>query len=89
MNLPRWCWALPKTRQLDFVQLTSPKARPRTARGYTVAHAAIPKDDSVDVEGLPVTSGARTVLDLSRARPLGEALVVADAALRLQLRSPE
>ena len=34
------------------------------------------------VAGVPVTSGARTVVDLGRRLPFGEALVTADAALR-------
>ncbi|MBH0122226.1 hypothetical protein ACWDUD_13880 [Rhodococcus sp. NPDC003382] len=39
-------------------------------------------DDVVDVDGLAVTSPARTVVDLSRALPLDQAVVVGDSALR-------
>jgi hypothetical protein len=36
------------------------------------------------VRGIRVTSPARTVVDIARSRPYAEALVVADAALRLE-----
>jgi hypothetical protein len=47
-----------------------------------------PRDRAI-ADGLPVTSMARTVVDLGRRLPFGAALVTADAALRAGLRLPE
>jgi hypothetical protein len=43
--------------------------------------AALPKDQVVVWEGVPVTSVARTVVDLARTTPFTAGLVVADSAL--------
>lgn len=46
-------------------------------------------DDVTDVDGLPVTSLARTVADLIRELPFAEAVMLADAALGRGLERPE
>ena len=51
-------------------------------RGLRVHAAEIPERDITRRYGVPVTSVARTVIDLSRARSFREGVVVADSALR-------
>lgn len=51
-------------------------------RGDITVHAFSGDPDIVVRDGLRVTSPARTVLDLARALPHGEALAAADAAIR-------
>lgn len=64
------------------VEVTRPKARGGRDRGgvHAVA-AALEKDEVVRVDGLRVTSLARTVVDLGRTRSHAEAVVTGDAAL--------
>jgi len=45
-------------------------------------HAVGVRDDGQRIDGLSVTSLARTVVDLARLLPFGPAVVIADAALR-------
>jgi hypothetical protein len=47
--------------------------------------AALPPGHVTTIEGVPITTPARTVVDLARTMPLGAALVSADAALRMGL----
>ena len=57
-------------------------------RAGIVVHRGVLVDGDVQLhDGVPVTSPTRTVLDLARCLPLGEAVAVADAALRLGLTS--
>jgi Transcriptional regulator, AbiEi antitoxin len=51
--------------------------------GVRLRMAALPPHHVACVLGVPVTSAARTVVDLARERPFVEAVVVADSALRL------
>lgn len=51
--------------------------------------AALEPDEVVAVDGVLVTSPARTVIDLARTLPLEEALVPADAALHRGLTTAE
>ena len=55
----------------------------RRSRGRTdVSVAELPAGSVVMHDGMPVTSMARTVVDIARTRPFLEALVTADAAMR-------
>jgi hypothetical protein len=72
-------WNLP----LAQVHITRrPPGRSASERRLRSYVARLPEEDVVLVGGIPVTSIARTVVDLARALPLQPALVVADAALR-------
>ncbi len=73
---------LPVARIPRVATLTSPTSRARVAKGYSVARAALPKEDLVEVDGFRTTSVARCVLDLARGRRLLDGLIAADAALR-------
>ena len=55
---------------------------PRTAPDLRLAAAGLPSHHVADVAGLPVTTPARTVVDLGRSLPFRAAVVVADSALR-------
>ena len=75
-------WGIP----LDRVHAT--RARRSGARRGGVAHlhaAALDGDEIVVVGGVPVTSPARTLVDLARTVPFESAVVTADAALRAGL----
>lgn len=67
--------------RLHLIQ-TSPKGSGR--RGDVSVHAFDGDPDIVAVAGLRLTSVTRTVLDLARVLPHGEALAIADAAVRPQ-----
>jgi hypothetical protein len=62
---------------------TSPKTRP----GVRVHLAALPAGHVTVHFGVPVTSVARTVVDLARTSPFWAGVVVADSALRKELTS--
>lgn len=64
----------------DEVQLTD-AGRFRDGRGYTVHQAGLPADDVVVVDGLPVTSLVRTLLDVARHWDVVDAVVAMDDAL--------
>lgn len=70
----------------DRLRLTAPKklhgsGDPRRVHWHW---AGLPRGHTRTVRGIRVTSPARTVVDIARSRPYAEALVVADAALRLE-----
>lgn len=72
-------WAL----SLDRIHVT--RSRRSGGRRHDRIHvhtAVVEPDEIVVVAGLPVTSVARTVVDLARSVPFEQAVVVADAALR-------
>ena len=73
-------WRVP----LDRVHLTRPRGRSGgRANARVHVHAApLAAEDIGELAGMPVTSLARTVVDLARTVPFEEAVVVADAALR-------
>lgn len=78
-------WRLPMSAAWpDRVHVIMPPERARSRRDV-VAHAAGPVDDVV-VEGVRVTSLARTVIDIARTRPLSIALPMADFALSERAR---
>jgi predicted transcriptional regulator of viral defense system len=66
------------------VWLTWPKAgKVRRYDDLKVLTSALPQHHvTVDGDGLPVCTVARTVVDLARHLPFGEALVLADSAMR-------
>jgi hypothetical protein len=57
----------------------------RRSSGAHVHAAPLEPDEIVEVDGLRLTSPARTVVDLARWLPFEQAVVAADGALRLQL----
>ena len=61
----------------------------RTRPGLHVHTAPLRADDIDLVDGLPVTSVARTVVDLARTLPFEAAVAVADAALHALITEPE
>jgi hypothetical protein len=74
-----------KGAKADPVAVTRPPEADgsRTAKPGILLHTAvIPADHQTISLGVPLTSVARTVVDLARSTPLRDALVVADSALR-------
>jgi hypothetical protein len=65
------------------VSLTVVRGMSQYRVGVVVRRAALPAHHVACVLGVPVTSAARTVVDLARERPFADAVVVADSALRL------
>ena len=61
--------------------VTVARRRTRLARTGTKVHRS-DVDRTLLVDGIPVTTGVRTVLDLCRSLPLREAVVAGDSALR-------
>jgi very-short-patch-repair endonuclease len=66
--------------------------RPRRCQGATRAypdtvlhHAGLPTEHVTDRDGIPVTTPARTVIDLARSQPFRAGVVAADSALRRRL----
>jgi Protein of unknown function (DUF559) len=73
---------------LGTVTLTrSPqRSHSRSRRGGAVVHVAeLPPGHVTDVHGVPVTSVARTVIDLARLLPFTDGVVTADAALHRKM----
>lgn len=65
------------------VLLTDAAAVKGTHRnGYVLRSAALPSHHRASRHGVPITSAARTVIDLARTRSFAEGVVVADSALR-------
>lgn len=60
----------------------------RLGPGVHVHSAALDPGDVVHVAGIPVTTPSRTVADLARSQPLQQTVVVADAALHVELVTP-
>jgi hypothetical protein len=64
-------------------QLTRPPRHPRDRSESSATHVApLPPQDVCEVDGIPVTSLARTACDVGRTRSFREGVVVADAVLR-------
>lgn len=62
----------------------------RTRRPGILLHvAALPAEHVTKCRGVPVTSVARTVIDLARTLPFAEGVAVADSALRDTQTSPD
>jgi hypothetical protein len=69
--------------------------RPRTSRhgrhshpGIVERSAALPSDHVTRVRGLPVTTAARTVVDLARYRSFADAVILMDAVLQQGATTP-
>jgi hypothetical protein len=80
-----WVWGLPRPRlAAPVVELTDPH-RWRRGRGWLMTRASLP-DDEVTVRGAyPVTSAARTLVDVARSWPEVHAVAAVDAALLRRL----
>jgi hypothetical protein len=60
----------------------STSGRGRRTAGLTIHAAALPADHVMTLDGVRVTTPARTVVDLARLLPFRDAVVVADSAIR-------
>jgi hypothetical protein len=68
------------------VWLTTSPGRNRTGRGGIHLHSAdLPSDQVTEVYGMPVTTPARTVIDLARSLEFRAGVVAADSALHGKL----
>jgi hypothetical protein len=74
---------VPRVRDRE-VSVTREVSRPRRYPYLRVRVAGLPPDHVTRVDGIPVTSAARTVVDLARRLPFIDAVVVADASLYLR-----
>jgi predicted transcriptional regulator of viral defense system/very-short-patch-repair endonuclease len=76
--------------RLDRVQVTRPERPGGKARPLTNVHAApVEESEVVEIDGIAVTSVARTVADMARALPFASAVVTGDSALRNGLARDE
>jgi hypothetical protein len=82
---------------LGLSLLDGPPAQPRLTvpphgtgdvAGALLHRASWGPEDVINVDGVPVTSPARTVVDLARSLPLHAAVVTADGALFRKLATP-
>lgn len=71
------------------VLLTDAAVKGTHRNGYVLRSAALPSHHRATKHGVPITSAARTVIDLARTRPFVEGVVVADSALRRGLLSAD
>jgi hypothetical protein len=83
-GLPTW------GMRLDRVHVTRARRNGgRTGERVHVHTAPLPPDDLDNAGEIPVTSVARTVVDLARTLPFEAAVAVADAALHALITEPE
>jgi hypothetical protein len=66
-----------------LVQLTVPGDQDEVRHGVRIHGSALPSNLVVEVDGIPVTSLARTAVDIARGHRLPDALMVLDSAARL------
>jgi hypothetical protein len=79
-------WGLP----LDRIHRTRDRRTGgRVGEGVHVHAAPLAPEEVVDVDGLLVTSPARTVIDIARTAGLDAAVAVADSALHQHLTDPD
>lgn len=94
LNLPFWfshesaalvwgCVVWPAPSATHVVQEQRPGGRAGERDTLVRHHRAVPVAERAQIDGLPVTSLARTVVDCARTMPAGAALALADSALRL------
>ena len=76
-----WGMELVSTPQVRTVTVARDRSR-LIRKGARVHRSDLDADERVHREGLWVTTALRTVLDLCRSLPLGEAVAAADSALR-------
>lgn len=78
------CWTWHLAPEVHITQLSNPQVRkeadPFLARHWT---KSLPHRDRSELDGVPITSLERTVVDCARALREPQALVIADSALRL------
>lgn len=82
LDLPMW--------QVPLERLHVIRDRPGGGRlrpGLHVHVAPLPGDDVVELDGIRLTSAARTVADLARTLPAEQSLIAADAALHEAVRA--
>lgn len=79
-------WGIPTLGHVSSVQLTRQRRSQGTAtyEDVVVHHARLGHHEMVVHKGVPVTTPARTVVDLARRRPFRAGVVAADAALRMR-----
>lgn len=80
-------WGIPTLgRAPAYLQLTRPRRSTGTDRylGITVHHAGVPERHRTVHKGIPLTTPARTVVDLARAGAFRAGVSAADGALRLR-----
>lgn len=73
---------LPTYRVPSIIDVTRTRGRAEITSDLRIGRAGLRWRDRDVVDGIPVTSVARTVVDIGRRRSFREGLVVADAALR-------
>jgi hypothetical protein len=87
-NTAAAAWGIPTLGRPDpRLHLTRPRRHQGTLRDYpgvVLHHAALPVDQIAIHNGAPITTPARTVVDLARSQPFRAAVVAADAALRMR-----
>jgi hypothetical protein len=79
-------------REPADVELTAapdPGRRARTYRGLRLRTAGVPAEHLTETAGVPVTTAARTVVDLARRHSFNDAVATADAALHRRLCTPD
>lgn len=69
-------------RRADRIHLRATTPRGSGSRGDVTVHVGKGDPDVMECHGLRLTSPARTIMDLARTLPHGEALALADAAIR-------
>ncbi|TFD28311.1 type IV toxin-antitoxin system AbiEi family antitoxin domain-containing protein [Cryobacterium cryoconiti] len=84
-----WGIPLPEAWPSTVHVLAPPQSRARSKNGVTVHRSPIPDADVVDVDGMLVTSPARTLLDLARTMRFATAVVAIDHALNPRSAAPE
>lgn len=77
----RQFWLPGKTSSL--IELTRPGAIERTHRGVRLHGSRLPEEFVEDLDGIPVTTIARTAVDIARGLTLPDAMLVVDSAARL------
>lgn len=65
------------------VVISDPRVRGECREGCVIRVAELPGHHRATQLGVPITSAARTVIDMARKWPLRDAVVLADSALRL------
>ncbi|MGO2110568.1 MAG: type IV toxin-antitoxin system AbiEi family antitoxin domain-containing protein [Pseudoclavibacter sp.] len=68
--------------RLEVVTTTRPGSNGKRSRLVHARRGVVRPDERIEHRGIPVTSLERTVVDLARALPFGEALAAADVAVR-------
>ena len=80
LGIPLW------STHLDLVHVTRPQPANGGRSGSLLCHtAAIADDEIAEVDGIRITTPARTIADLARLLPFEQAVVAADGALHKKL----